>query len=101
MTLIAAVLPPTNLGADPDLQVVAEAEDIIVGVLFDDIVRALRPVATGRHPGRGRGPAPLRRANRTEAPPPATAYPEPKRWGWARSPPGRHDALRVWHRVRG
>jgi hypothetical protein len=84
MNLVAAALPPTELGRERDVQVLADAEDVIVGVLFDDIVRALvrAPTAFTSEPLPPARPRPKRMG-----PPPVTAGLQRFRTAWARSPP--------------
>jgi hypothetical protein len=85
MTFIAAAVPSTEPWRDHDLQVLAEAENVIVGVLFDDIVRTLvRPsTAPVAEPAGAATPG----LERTE-PAPATVGRRHSHPGWARSPPG-------------
>lgn len=83
MTFVAAAVTATQFRSDPDARVLADAEDILVRVLFDDIVRTLLRPTTGRIPASAVVPVT----------PVSTAEPvaEPRdrrRPGWARSPPG-------------
>ena len=71
---------PVEFPAD----VLAEAEDVIVGVLFDDIVRTLLRPSTAPIAERARAATPAR--ERTE-PAPATVERQHSRPGSARSPP--------------
>ena len=84
MTFVAAAPPSTEIRSDPDAQVLADAEDVLVRVLFDDIVRTLLRPATGRIPEPV--PAPARRRAQT-APPPETGSVDRRGPAWARSPP--------------
>ncbi|MET0955413.1 MAG: hypothetical protein ABWY68_05640, partial [Cryobacterium sp.] len=85
MTFVAAAVLRTELGRDPDLQVLADAENVIVGVLFDDIVRTLvRPSTT-----LGAGPVPMALPGRGRmSSTPATVGRHDSATAWARSPPG-------------
>jgi hypothetical protein len=84
MNLVAAALPPTELGRERDVQVLADAENVIIGVLFDDIVRTrLRaPTAFAPQPAFPSLPRPKRMG-----PPPVTAGLRRPHTAWARSPP--------------
>lgn len=88
MTLVAAALPPVEAWRDHDAQVLADAEDVIVGILFDDIVRTLLRSPTPLVPE----PAPARplRAERMRQLP-ATTGRQLSHPAWARSPPGGHS----------
>lgn len=83
MTFVAAAVPSTEIRSDPDARVLADAEDVIVRVLFDDIVRTLLRPATGPADG---PPARDRRRAQT-APPPKTGSVDRRGPAWARSPP--------------
>jgi hypothetical protein len=84
MTLVAAALPPVEVQRDHDVQVLVEAENLIVDILFDDIVRTLLRQAT-----RGlAAPAPVAVKGARTAPPPVAESPDRRLPAWARSPPG-------------
>ena len=84
MTFVAAAVPSTEVWHDHELHVLAEAEDVIVGVLFDDIVRTLLRPSTAPIAERARAATPAR--ERAE-PAPATVGRQHSRPGSARSPP--------------
>jgi hypothetical protein len=83
MTLVAAALPPVEVRRDHDVQVLVDAENLIVDILFDDIVRTLlRPATRGLAT-----PTPeLVKGSRT-APAPVVESRDRRRPAWARSPP--------------
>jgi hypothetical protein len=84
MTLVAAALPPVEVRRDHDGQVLVEAENLIVDILFDDIMRTLLRQAT-----RGlAAPAPVSVKGSRTAPPPVVESRDRRRPAWARSPPG-------------
>ena len=85
MTFVAAAMPRTEPWRDHDLQVLADAENVIVEVLFEDIVRTMvRAPAT-----LGAGPMPrvVPRRGRISSTP-VTVGRASSGTAWARSPPG-------------
>ena len=84
MTFVAAALPPVVAWRDHDAQVLADAEDVIVGILFDDIVRTLVRPPTPLVPAFVPAATPSR-----ERMGPSTVTAGRQRSGaaWARSPP--------------
>ena len=84
MAFVVAARPPIEAWRDQDAQVLAEAEDVIVGILFDDIVRTLLRPPTPLVPKFVSAPSPSR--ERT-GPPPVTAGRQRSGAAWARSPP--------------
>ncbi|MBX0301239.1 hypothetical protein K2F54_14790 [Cryobacterium sp. 1639] len=84
MTFVAAAVTATQFRSDPDARVLADAEDILVRVLFDDIVRTLLRPTTGRIPASAVVPVtPV-----STAAPPVAGSRDRRRPAWARSPPG-------------
>jgi hypothetical protein len=87
MTLVAvaAAVPSAELWRDHEMQVLTDAENVIVGVLFDDIVRTLMrpPTAPVAEPV----PAAFPRRGRM-SPTPVTVGRQSSGTAWARSPPG-------------
>jgi hypothetical protein len=83
MTFVAAAVRSTEFGSDSDARVLADAEDILVQVLFDDIVRTVLRPATARIPA----PASARLPRMRTAEPPVTESRDRRRPAWARSPP--------------
>ncbi|PXA68331.1 hypothetical protein [Cryobacterium arcticum] len=84
MTFVAAAVPRTEPWRDHDLQVLADAENVIVGVLFDDIVRTL----VGSPTALGAGPVPMavpRRGRMSSTP--VRVGRQSSVTAWARSPP--------------
>jgi hypothetical protein len=85
MTFVAAAVPPPEVRREHETQVLADAEDVIVGILFDDIVRALLrpPTAVVPEPE----PAATSRRERMQDTRATTALDRTSA-AWARSPPG-------------
>jgi hypothetical protein len=83
--VVAAAAEPATVWRDQDSQVLAEAENVIVGILFDDIVRTLLRPATVLVPL----PVAAERPRRERmAPAPTTVGRQHTSDAWARSPPG-------------
>jgi hypothetical protein len=85
MNLVAAAVPSSETREDSAERVLVDAENVVVGILFDDIVRGLvRPsAALVRQPEPGDAP----RSERMGAAPRTTGR-QRSATPWARSPPG-------------
>jgi hypothetical protein len=85
MNLVAAAVPSSETREDSAARVLADAENVVVGILFDDIVRGLvrPPAALVRQPEPGDAP----RSEWMGAAPITTGR-QRSTTPWARSPPG-------------
>jgi hypothetical protein len=84
MTFVAAAVPAT-VRPDHEALVLADAENVIVSILFDDIVRTMLRSPTELAPEPL--PAAVPRRERT-CPRPVTTGRQRTGAAWARSPPG-------------